>query len=49
MNFQEIQDKINTMVRRDSQQLVFWYDNDGSYKENTRDFQLVTGCRLWIV
>ena len=49
MDFQEIQDKINAMLGGDSRRLVFWYDDDGSYEENIKDFQLAPGCKLWIV
>ena len=49
MDFQEIQEKINAMLEGDSRQLVFWYDDDGSYEENIRDFQLAEGCKLWLV
>ena len=49
MDFQDIQEKINAMLEGDSRQLVFWYDDDGSYEENIRDFQLADGCKLWLV
>ena len=49
MEFQEIQSKINAMLKGESRQLVFWYDDDAAYEENIRDFQLADGCKLWIV
>lgn len=35
MDFQDIQNKINTMLAGESRQIVFWYDDDASYDPGT--------------
>ena len=49
MDLKEIQDKLNTMLTGAGRKLVFWYDDDASYEENIRDFELVESTKLWIV
>lgn len=49
MDLKEIQDKLNLMLTGNGRKLVFWYDDDASYEENIRGFELVEGAKLWIV
>ena len=35
MDLQEIQDKLNTLLDGTERKIVFWYDDDAAYTEET--------------
>ena len=47
MDFQEIQDKLNTLLSGERRRVVFWYDDDGSYETEIDKLRFGENCRLW--
>lgn len=50
MEMTEIQEKIKELMAEPERTIVFWYDDDGAYKEEVEHgFALKEGAKLWIL
>ena len=50
MEMTEIQEKIKELMAEPERTIVFWYDDDGAYKEEVENgFALKEGAKLWIL